>query len=123
MANNISRDTRLTDALRKVDDDVSKFAPPAVRDVRNKIEPAPDMLSVSDSTTERIMAAVEEAEKKVTALREQAEKGIATMKKWTTEFENQRAALLESCNTLASQINECVETIVQIGKSPSNGGQ
>jgi hypothetical protein len=114
-------DEKITDVLKRLDKEVNTqpaaYAPPRVRE--QKLDA--NLLDASDASAQTIMHAIEEVEKKVAALRQNAEHGIASMKSWTNEFANQLAEIHEHCNRLTSTVNESVERITQIGKKPIDG--
>lgn len=118
-------DEKITDVLKRLDDDVSKYAPPRIREAIVPTVQHLDagLLDASDASAKTIMNAIDEVEKKVAALRQNAEHGIKSMKSWTNEFASQLAEIHAHCNTLTTTVNASVERIVQIGKKPidSNG--
>lgn len=122
----VPRDIKMSEVLAKMDKelhDPSKFAPPYAR---KTAEPAPGLLTATDSTAEVIMGAIEEAEKKMAALKSNAEHGIEHIKAWMAEFAGQHAELLATITELEGRVNQAVERIVEIGKKPlgnNNGKQ
>jgi hypothetical protein len=119
------RDEKITEVLKRLDNDfnkegVDRYAPPHVRETY-KLDVG--LLDASEASAKTIMNAIEEVEKKVDALRKNAEHGIKSMKSWTNEFASQLAEIHAHCNTLTSTVNDSVERIMQIGKKPndSNG--
>jgi len=108
----------LREVLSKVEDDLRNFAPPRVREQREAIQPTPSLLSSSDSMFQTSMAAVEELEKKVAALRQLVERGMTQVKTFTDEIANQHAQILEQMNVFESKVNQSVERILDIGRGP-----
>lgn len=114
------KDERITDVLKRLDADVGKYAPPAVRQF-TRAAPAEVLLGATDTTAQSIKAALDEIDAKSEALHKNAEVGIEKMQQWMTEFANQHAQLMQEMNDLQGRINESVERIVDIGKRPING--
>jgi hypothetical protein len=116
---------QLSEVLQKLDKDLNDptaYAPPHVR---KSVEPEPGLLGATDATAEVIMGAIAEAEKKMAALKTNAEHGIGHIKAWMNEFATQHAELLATINELEGRVNQAVERIVEIGKKPlgGNGGK
>ena len=119
-------DESISEILKRVDKEVSPpagtFTPPRVRETPS-LQLDAGLLDASDTSAKTIMSAVDEVEKKVALLRQNAEHGINSMKSWTNEFASQLAEIHEHCNTLTTTVNASVERIVQIGKKPNTNGR
>lgn len=119
-------DESISEILKRIDKDVSlpagAFDPPRVREEKSFALDT-GLLDASETSAKTIMSAIDEVEKKVAALRQNAEHGIKSMQSWTNEFASQLAEIHEHCNTLTTTVNASVERIIQIGKKPNTNGR
>jgi hypothetical protein len=115
-------DESISEILKRIDKDVSTPAPPRVREEKSFALDT-GLLDASETSAKTIMSAIDEVEKKVAALRQNAEHGIKSMQSWTNEFASQLAEIHEHCNTLTTTVNASVERIIQIGKKPNTNGR
>jgi hypothetical protein len=113
-------DRSMRDVLTKVDADLAKYIPkPNVRErvVTQPPPPSAELMSASEATAITIIKAVEEIEAQSKRLRERAEHCIKQLKDWTTQFEAERAQLLQLHNELDTTVNGIIESILEVGKA------